>query len=155
MARWRRGTLLHRGSNSRAGNTSLRYDPNPARAGPYAVRRLFADRCVSDKCLDYPEASATPIAVRGRHGELSARTIASVRGKLYLATLVGIAKHAQIRPHPRRGKRHTSSTSRAQPCLLCRRQPSAPHHLRFAQPQALGRKGSDEHTMPLCRSHPQ
>ena len=27
------------------------------------------------------------------------------------------------------------------------------HHLRFAQPRALGRKVSDEFTVPLCRVH--
>ncbi len=27
------------------------------------------------------------------------------------------------------------------------------HHLRFAQPCALGRKVSDEFTVPLCRLH--
>lgn len=39
------------------------------------------------------------------------------------------------------------------PCLVCGRQPSDPHHLRFAQPRALGRKVSDEFTVPLCREH--
>lgn len=42
---------------------------------------------------------------------------------------------------------------RTQPCLICARQPSDPHHLRFAQPQALGRKVSDEFVVPLCRTH--
>jgi hypothetical protein len=41
----------------------------------------------------------------------------------------------------------------AQPCLLCGRNPSDAHHLRFAQLQALGRKVSDEFTVPLCRTH--
>jgi Rad52/22 family double-strand break repair protein len=41
----------------------------------------------------------------------------------------------------------------AQPCLVCGRQPSDPHHLRFAQPRALGLKVSDEFTVPLCRGH--
>ena len=40
-----------------------------------------------------------------------------------------------------------------QPCLICGRQPSDPHHLRFAQCRALGRKMSDEFTVPLCRTH--
>ena len=40
-----------------------------------------------------------------------------------------------------------------QPCLLCGRTPSDPHHLRFAQPRALGRKTSDEFVVPLCRTH--
>ena len=41
----------------------------------------------------------------------------------------------------------------AQPCLICERQPSDAHHLRLAQPTALGRRVSDEFTVPLCRSH--
>jgi ERF superfamily len=40
-----------------------------------------------------------------------------------------------------------------QPCLICGRTPSDAHHLRFAQPRALGRKNSDEFTVPLCRMH--
>lgn len=39
------------------------------------------------------------------------------------------------------------------PCLICGRQPSDPHHLRFAQPRAIGLKVSDEFTVPLCRTH--
>ena len=41
----------------------------------------------------------------------------------------------------------------SQPCLVCGRQPSDPHHLQFAQPRALGLKVSDEFTVPLCRGH--
>jgi hypothetical protein len=40
-----------------------------------------------------------------------------------------------------------------QPCLVCGRAPSDPHHLRFMQPRALGRKVSDEFVAPLCRTH--
>ncbi len=39
------------------------------------------------------------------------------------------------------------------PCLICARLPSDAHHLRFAQTRALGRKVSDEFTVPLCRGH--
>jgi hypothetical protein len=41
----------------------------------------------------------------------------------------------------------------SQPCLICGRQPSDPHHLRFAQPRALGLKVSDEFAVPVCRTH--
>jgi Rad52/22 family double-strand break repair protein len=41
----------------------------------------------------------------------------------------------------------------SQPCLVCGRQPSDPHHLRFAQPRAIGLKVSDEFAVPLCRGH--
>jgi hypothetical protein len=40
-----------------------------------------------------------------------------------------------------------------QPCLVCGRRPSDLHHLQFAQSRALGRKVSDEFTVPLCRAH--
>src|SRR4029453_3259241 len=41
----------------------------------------------------------------------------------------------------------------SQPCLICGRHPWDPHHLRSAQPRALGLKVSDEFTVPLCRGH--
>jgi hypothetical protein len=40
-----------------------------------------------------------------------------------------------------------------QPCLVCGRRPSDAHHIRFSQPRAMGRRVSDEYTVPLCRSH--
>ena len=51
-----------------------------------------------------------------------------------------------------RDKEHTKFVSR-QPCVVCGRTPADPHHLRFAQPRALGRKVSDEYTVPVCRTH--
>jgi hypothetical protein len=57
-------------------------------------------------------------------------------------------------PAPRRyrNREHLRAIIK-QPCLVCGRKPSDPHHLRFAQPKALGRKASDEFTVPLCRMH--
>jgi hypothetical protein len=40
-----------------------------------------------------------------------------------------------------------------QACLVCGRVPSDPHHLTFTQPRALGRRVSDEFTVPICRLH--
>jgi hypothetical protein len=40
-----------------------------------------------------------------------------------------------------------------QPCVVCGRAPTEAHHIRFAQPRALGRKVSDEYTVPVCRLH--
>jgi hypothetical protein len=42
---------------------------------------------------------------------------------------------------------------RRQFCLICGRTPADAHHLRFAQSRALGRKVSDEFTVPVCRGH--
>jgi DNA recombination protein Rad52 len=51
-----------------------------------------------------------------------------------------------------RDKDHRRYVAR-QPCLVCGRLPSQAHHLRFAQPRAMGRKVSDEWTVPLCAIH--
>jgi len=55
-------------------------------------------------------------------------------------------------PRRYRDRAHLEFVS-SQPCLLCGRRPSDAHHLRFAQPRALGRRVSDEYTVPLCRTH--
>ena len=51
-----------------------------------------------------------------------------------------------------RDREHVKSVAE-QPCLVCGRRPADAHHLRFAQSPALGRKVSDEFTVPLCRGH--
>jgi ERF superfamily len=51
-----------------------------------------------------------------------------------------------------RDREHVKSVAK-QACLICGRRPADAHHLRFAQPPALGRKVSDEFTVPLCRGH--
>jgi hypothetical protein len=51
-----------------------------------------------------------------------------------------------------RDKEHCKFVA-SQPCLVCGRMPTEAHHIRFAQPRALGRKVSDEYTVPVCRLH--
>jgi hypothetical protein len=65
-----------------------------------------------------------------------------------------IDKSALALSEPRRyrDRAHLRFVS-GQPCLLCGRRPSDAHHLRFVQPRALGRRVSDEYTVPLCRTH--
>jgi hypothetical protein len=67
---------------------------------------------------------------------------------------VAIDKSALAIPEPRRirDREHVKFVAR-QPCLVCGRQPTDAHHLRFTQDRALGRKVSDEFTVPLCRGH--
>jgi hypothetical protein len=57
-------------------------------------------------------------------------------------------------PVPRRvrDRDHVKSVAK-QPCMVCGRRPADAHHLRSAQLPALGRKVSDEFTVPLCRGH--
>ena len=52
----------------------------------------------------------------------------------------------------KRNKAHLAFVA-AQACLICKRSPCDAHHLKFAQPRSLGRKVSDEFTVPLCREH--
>jgi hypothetical protein len=52
----------------------------------------------------------------------------------------------------RRDKEHCKFVT-TQPCVVCGRRPSEAHHIRFAQVRALGRKVSDEYTVPVCRLH--
>jgi hypothetical protein len=68
--------------------------------------------------------------------------------------LNGVDKSALAFPEPRRvrDREHLKFVA-IQPCLICGRSPCDPHHLRFAQAKALGRKASDEFTVPLCRGH--
>jgi hypothetical protein len=51
-----------------------------------------------------------------------------------------------------RDKEHCKFVA-TQPCVVCGRTPTETHHIRFAQPRALGRKVSDEYTVPVCRVH--
>jgi hypothetical protein len=57
-----------------------------------------------------------------------------------------------VKPIRKRDKAHRDFVC-LQPCLICGRRPSDAHHIQFGQPRALGRKVSDEFTVPLCRVH--
>ena len=56
------------------------------------------------------------------------------------------------KPVRKRSKTHLAFVG-SQPCLICQRSPCDAHHLKFAEPRAMGRKVSDEFTVPLCRDH--
>jgi DNA recombination protein Rad52 len=58
------------------------------------------------------------------------------------------------RPEPRRArdKEHLRFVA-SLPCLVCGRAPGQPHHVRFAQPRAMGAKPGDQWVVPLCGTH--
>jgi hypothetical protein len=58
------------------------------------------------------------------------------------------------KPVRRRSKTHLAFVA-FQPCLICKTAPCDAHHLKIARPRSLGRKVSDECTVPLCRKHYQ
>jgi hypothetical protein len=71
-----------------------------------------------------------------------------------ISTIERIETSGPAHPEPRRvrDREHLKFVAN-HPCLICGRRPADPHHLRFAQSRALGRKVSDEFTVPLCRGH--
>jgi hypothetical protein len=79
------------------------------------------------------------------------RSRAPMSGELE-AESVDKSSLALMEPRRYRNKDHIRFIA-TQPCTVCGRQPSDPHHIRFAQKRALGRKVSDEFTVPLCRIH--
>jgi len=76
------------------------------------------------------------------------------RGKKRKSARQSVDKTTLLHPEPRRvrDRDHVRFVAQ-QTCLVCGRQPCDAHHLRFAQDRALGRKVSDEFTVPLCRGH--
>jgi ERF superfamily len=94
-----------------------------------------------------PSSPSSPAsAARGPHSDDGAGSTARQPA--------GIDKSVLAIGEPRRyrDKAHLQFVA-SQPCLICGRRPCDSHHLRFAQVRALGRKVSDEFTVPLCRLH--
>jgi len=91
-----------------------------------------------------PANEPATAAVRGHRG--------GHRKKRHRAAAVEKSVLALPTPRRIRDREHLKSVAK-QPCLVCGRRPADAHHLRFAQSPALGRKVSDEFTVPLCRGH--
>jgi hypothetical protein len=89
------------------------------------------------------EAAAGPVANRSR----ARRQDKKRRRKAVDKTVLTLPTPRRIRD-----REHVKLVAK-QPCLVCGRRPADAHHLRFAQAPALGRKVSDEFTVPLCRGH--
>src|SRR5262249_19618301 len=95
---------------------------------------------LSTLVTDQPSVAEQPEAPRRRRRRRDRETGVN-------KTVLALAVPRQIR-----AGEHVKSVAK-QPCLVCGRRPADAHHLRFAQPPALGRKASDEFTVPLCRGH--
>jgi hypothetical protein len=97
-------------------------------------------------------ASATPVPTADHVGPAAATPGPDERVNDTVAWHIDKSALTLGEPRRYRDRAHLKFVS-AQPCLLCGRQPSDAHHLRFAQPRALGRRVSDEFAVPLCRTH--
>jgi hypothetical protein len=90
-------------------------------------------------------ATTDPRALPGK--PRAARKVQSSRMRIE-----GIDNLTSVKLRRSRDKDHLRFIT-IQPCTVCGRQPCEAHHLRFSQPRALGRRVSDEFTVPLCRVH--
>ena len=119
---------------------------------------LWAQRKLAAKNqLSAPDAKAVEEAFAVKLTRVSTQTTKTRAGKRVAKKAEGatkIQKGMLAFPEPRRlrDRDHIRHVMK-QPCLVCDRRPSDPHHLRFAQLRALGGKVSDEFTVPLCRTH--
>jgi hypothetical protein len=121
----------------------------------WAQQRLAAKNQLSAAdARQVEEAFAGKIAVISPQGANAAEPTSAKRTPKVAKTRPPIDKSVLVFPEPRRIRdRDHIRYIMKQPCLICGRRPSDPHHLRFSQSRALARKASDEFTVPLCRLH--
>jgi hypothetical protein len=125
--------------------------PDPAQPQPTAASTGQSQRRrgPSNKSKAATEQSdASPVISKPTDDDelASASTHANASGKIDKSVLT-ISEPRRIRD-----KAHLKFVA-SQPCMVCGRSPADAHHLRFAQPRAMGLKVSDEFTVPLCRVH--
>jgi len=106
----------------------------PSEEGSQPASESFANSLAAD----------TPILGRNRQTPR--------KGQGSRISVEGPGNLTSVKPRRYRDKDHLRFVA-AQPCTLCGRKPCEAHHLRYAQPRALGRRVSDEFTVPLCRVH--
>jgi hypothetical protein len=124
-------------------------------AALWAQRRLPAKNQLSAAdAQQVEEAFAAKLAVIQAQSAKSDDVLSEQSLAKQTSAATQINKSVLVFPEPRRirDREHIRHVIK-QPCLICGRRPSDPHHLRFAQSRALSRKVSDEFTVPLCRVH--
>jgi hypothetical protein len=120
-------------------------------AAPWAQRRLAAKNQLSaTDAQQVEEAFAAKLGIVSAQSAIADEVTPALTDQNPSQTDKGVL----VFPEPRRIRdRDHIRHVRKQSCLIRGRRPSDPHHLRFAQSRALGRKVSDEFTVPLCRGH--
>src|SRR5262249_5826027 len=93
-----------------------------------------------------------PLAPTAGGAEAGPEPMAGLQAQERSPTRVDKSVLARAEARRLRDKEHLKYVA-SRSCLICGRQPSEPHHVRFAQKLAFGRKVSDEFTVPLCRLH--
>jgi ERF superfamily len=124
------------------------------------AHRVIADKnsltAADAECVEQVFQARLAIITTEAAGGLSAQLEPSGRrpDRKKCRQVAVVDKSVLALPAPRRirDREHVKSVAK-QPCLVCGRRPADAHHLRFVQSPALGRKVSDEFTIPLCRGH--
>jgi hypothetical protein len=124
-----------------------------ATGDPRRVLSFMSGQCSSGECRLNGSANSAARAASSRRGPtihsgvpFGSDGASESRGRIDKSQLyLG-------EPRRLRDKEHLLYVA-SQPCVVCSRVPGDAHHIRFAQPKALGAKVSDEFTVPLCRDH--
>lgn len=90
----------------------------------------------------------------GEEEVMAGNTVNNLRPNPMPSDSPGTSRSKSIPPHCKRvrNKEHLRFVA-SQSCLICGRSPCHAHHIKFAQPRAMGRKVSDEWAVPLCYIH--
>ncbi len=123
-----------------------------AAADARSVEEAFQARLATLECRDAEVTEVSQVAAQSAQAPEPAEQKPAEPRHRSAANAIDKTTPAFPKPRRIRDKNHMKFVAR-QPCLICGRRPSDAHHLRFAQHPALGRKVSDEFTVPLCRGH--
>ena len=142
-----RGELLREIESLRTGDDAALWARRRlgAKSTLHSADAAHIERGFQDRLMSFATDAAVGSIQQPSHrsGQGKKRSLSATIDKTVLAL-----------PAPRRirNRDHVKTVAK-QPCLVCGRRPADAHHLRFAQSPALGRKVSDEFTVPLCRGH--
>src|SRR6516165_2888011 len=135
--------------------TAWAHEALPAKNGLTATDAKLVEDAFERRLPELPSSdAAAPSNDQSSESQIEGPRVIAVPESTDPARAKGIDKSilAVATPRRYRNREHLRYVAQ-QACLICGRKQSDPHHLRYLQPRALGRKASDEFAVPLCRSH--
>jgi ERF superfamily len=135
--------------------TAWAHEALPAKNGLTATDAKLVEDAFERRLSELPSSdAAAPSNDQSSESQIEGPRVIAVPESADPARAKGIDKSilAVAAPRRYRNREHLRYVAQ-QACLICGRKQSDPHHLRYLQPRALGRKASDEFAVPLCRSH--
>ena len=135
--------------------TAWAHEALPAKNGLTATDAKLVEDAFERRLSELPSSdAAAPSNDQSSESQIEGPRVIAVPESTDPARAKGIDKSILAVAVPRRyrNREHLRYVAQ-QACLICGRKQSDPHHLRYLQPRALGRKASDEFAVPLCRSH--